>query len=84
MNKNNKQKFILSAALLIAATVSALAQDEINLRHRRCGRAYRRREGIWKILIGRPRYVEDGGVVVRGVYLPYRGGNDSPLVLPLI
>lgn len=27
MNKNNKQKFILSAALLIAATVSALAQD---------------------------------------------------------
>ena len=27
MNKNNKQKFILSAALLIAATASALAQD---------------------------------------------------------
>lgn len=27
MNKNNKRKFILSAALLIAATVSALAQD---------------------------------------------------------
>ena len=27
MNKNKKQKFFLSAALLIAATASALAQD---------------------------------------------------------
>ncbi len=80
MNKNIRQKFIISAALMIAATASVFAQGnglagineatsmvsfvfrprhEINLRHRRGGRSYRRRESLWQVLVRRPRHEQD-------------------------
>ena len=59
-------------------------RHETHLRHRRSGRTHRRREGLWQVLVGRPRHLQDRRKLVRSMYLPHRGSHHSALVLPII
>lgn len=59
-------------------------RHETHLRHRRSGRTHRRREGLWQVLVGRPRHLQDRRKLVRSVYLPHRGSHHPALVLPII
>lgn len=58
--------------------------DEVDIRHRRGRGSDRRREGLWQVLVGRPRHQQDRRLVVRRVYFPDRGGDHPAFVLPLI
>ena len=105
MNKNIRQKFIISAALLVAATASAFAQgngmagineatsmvssyfdpgSETDLRRRCCNRSYRRRKSVRKILVRRPRHLQDRRKLVRSVHFPDCRRDYPAFILPLI
>ena len=60
------------------------SRHETHLRHRRSGRTHRRREGLWQVLVGRPRHLQDRRKLVWSVHLPHRGSHHPALVLPLI
>lgn len=57
---------------------------EAHLRHRCRGGSHRRHQGVWQVLIWRPRYEQDCRKLVRSLHLPHRERNHSPLVLLII
>ena len=57
---------------------------EAHLRHRCCGGSHRRHQGVWQVLIWRPRHEQDCRKLVRSLHLPLRERNHPPLILPII
>ena len=60
------------------------SRHETHLRHRCRGGSHRRHQGVWQILLWRPRHEQDCRKLVRSLHLPHRECNHSPLVLPII
>ena len=60
------------------------SRNQTDLCNRGRGRLDRRGQGLFKILVRRPRHLEDGGQLVRGVYFPDCGSDHLTLILPVI
>ena len=60
------------------------SRHEAHLRHRCRGGSHRRHQGVWQVLIWRPRHEQDCRKLVRSLHLPHRECNHPPLVLPII
>lgn len=60
------------------------SRNETHLRHRCRGRSHRRLQGVWQVLIWRPRHEQDCRKLVRSLHLPHRERNHPPLILPII
>ncbi len=59
-------------------------RHKAGVRHRRRRGSDRRHQSLQQVQLRRFGYLEDGGLVVRGMYLPDRRRNDSAFVLPVI
>ncbi len=46
--------------------------------------SHRRHQGVWQVLIWRPRHEQDCRKLVRSLHLPHRERNHPPLVLLII
>ena len=57
--------------------------NEVDLRLRGGHRSDRRRQGLWQILVGRSRHVENRRELVRSVHFPDRRRDHLTLVLPV-
>ena len=60
------------------------SRHQADLRHRCRYRPYRRREGLFQVLVRRPGYLKDCRQLVRCVYLPDCRRHHLTLILPVI
>ena len=88
MNKNIRQKFIISAALMIAATASVFAQGNglagINEATSMVSSYFDPGTKLIYAIGAVPRHEQDSRLMVRGLYLPDCRCDYPALILPLI
>ncbi len=91
------KKLVACAAIIAAGVTTAMgyqrgnkygdlvlrAGHQAHLCHRCRRGTYRRREGVRQVQFWRSRHLEDRSLMVRCLYLPYRGRYHPALVLPL-